>query len=303
MVRAPSIASRRMSACPACCEVSARFPAPIDRAIAGGFSADRLGFAFAAGYHAALCSLVPSVCGTKFAALCATEEAGAHPRDIRTSLDRGSDGRLYLNGNKRWATLAPLADELFIVASTGKDKEGKNRLCLVRIGKCRPGIRVVPMQDTPFVPEIPHARVVLESVPVDEDDVLEGDGYDAYLKPFRTIEDVHVHGALLGYLIGAARRHRWPTGVVERLSAATVGIRSLAAAPPSAPEVHVAVAGMLDEARRIVEDTSELWTSAGNGERGRWARDRALLDVAAKARAARRERAWEAIGAAQSSGP
>src|SRR5262245_11666572 len=74
-------------------DLRARFASPIDRAIAGGRSAGRLGFAFAAGYHAALSALFPSIGDERFAALCATEEGGARPRAIRTSLSRGPDGR------------------------------------------------------------------------------------------------------------------------------------------------------------------------------------------------------------------
>ena len=43
-----------------------------------------------------------------------------------------------------------------------------------------------------------------------EADLLPGDGYDIYLKPFRTIEDIHVHAALIGYLVGVARRLEAP---------------------------------------------------------------------------------------------
>ena len=39
-----------------------------------------------------------------------------------------------------------------------------------------------------FVPEISHAEVELDRVKVSDADVLPGDGYDDYLKPFRTIE-------------------------------------------------------------------------------------------------------------------
>ena len=45
---------------------------------------------------------------------------------------------------------------------------------------------------TPFAPEIPHARITLANVTVRDEDVLPGDGYARYLKPFRTIEDTFV---------------------------------------------------------------------------------------------------------------
>jgi hypothetical protein len=66
-------------------ERASAWPHSIDRAIAGGVRADRLGFAFAGGYAAALAALVPGLTG--IAALCATEEGGAHPRAIHTRLE------------------------------------------------------------------------------------------------------------------------------------------------------------------------------------------------------------------------
>src|SRR4051812_21347153 len=87
---------------------------PIESAILGGFCADRVGFAFAAGYHAALRALVPSLPRDHLVGLCATEAGGVHPRAIETRLEGGR-----LRGTKSFATLAPSADELLIVASTG----------------------------------------------------------------------------------------------------------------------------------------------------------------------------------------
>ena len=79
---------------------------PVDRAIAGGAAVDRLGYAFAAGYAAALHALVPELERPPvLASLAATEEGGAHPRAIRTTLTREGD-HWRLSGHKRWVTLA-----------------------------------------------------------------------------------------------------------------------------------------------------------------------------------------------------
>ena len=94
---------------------------PIDRALVLGACADRLGFAFAAGYSAALAALVPSTEGV--ATLCATEEGGAHPRAIKMTLANGE-----LDGHKKWATIGDRAASLLVVASIGTDAAGKNRL-------------------------------------------------------------------------------------------------------------------------------------------------------------------------------
>ncbi len=45
---------------------------------------------------------------------------------------------------------------------------------------------------TRFVPEVPHARVQLNDVRLDAAALLPGDGYQAYVQPFRSIADMHV---------------------------------------------------------------------------------------------------------------
>src|SRR5215471_4551985 len=98
--------------------VRARFSSPVERALAGGRAADRLGFAFAAGYEAAVHALVPSLPEEAVAGFSVSEEGGNHPRAIETKLERAVDGYL-LSGKKRWSTMAPLSDLLVVVARTG----------------------------------------------------------------------------------------------------------------------------------------------------------------------------------------
>jgi acyl-CoA dehydrogenase len=268
---------------------------PFDRAFAGGVYADRLGFAFAGGYAEALRALVPSLAPGSIAALCATEEGGNQPRAIRTRLVASVPGHHTLTGHKKWASVATAASSLLVVASTGEDG-GKNRLRVVRVSSDAAGVRLHP-SSAPFVPEIPHAEVELDGVIVADADVLPGDGYDDYLKPFRTIEDLHVHGAIAGYLIGVARRKRFPRALQERLLVLALATRALAAADPKAATTHAALAGVLDLAHRLVDELEPLWAAVPDDEWTRWQRDRPLLRVAGTARAARRDRAWATLGA------
>ena len=271
----------------------AAWTAPFDRAFAGGACADRLGFAFAGGYAEALRALVPDLPAGALASLCATEDGGGHPRAIRTRLVATGAGRYTLSGRKKWATVASAAASLLVVASTGEDA-GINRLRVVRVPASAPGLRLSPSA-APFVPEIPHAEVELDSVSVSDADLLPGDGYDEYLKPFRTIEDIHVHGALAGYLLGVARRHRLSCELHERLLALAVALRGLAHAGPKAATTHAALAGTLELARAAVGELEPAWAALGGDEWARWQRDRPLLQVAGKARAARRDRAWSIL--------
>src|ERR1041385_576759 len=205
-----------------------RFPEPIDWALAGGFSADRLAGAFVSGYQAALRVLFPSLDIASMAALCVTEESGNHPRAIRTTLETHVGERIALRGKKRWSTLGPLADVLFVVATTGSGDDGRPRLRSVAVPRGAPGLAMTPMPPTPFVPEVPHAELTLDGVELPASSVLAGDGYAEHVKPFRTIEDVHVQAAVLGYLMSVAVRYGFPIELRERLLALVAAIRAVA---------------------------------------------------------------------------
>ncbi len=171
----------------------------------------------------------------------------------------------------------------------------------MRVPTNAPGLRITAAP-APFVPEIEHATVELTDVPVTEADILPGDGYADYLKPFRTVEDAHVHAALAAYLLGVARRRGW-RDYTERMLALALATRAVATAEPKLATTHIALAGVLALAAREVADLEAHWaaavTAAGqaspDAEHARWLRDRPLLETAASARAARRERAWEQL--------
>lgn len=271
--------------------------APIERAAAGGFTADRLAYAFAAGYHNALRALLPDLPDDLPAALCITEDGGAHPRAIATRLETPAEGTWRLTGTKRWATLADRARILFVAASTGQTPDGRNQLRLVRVPVDAPGVTITLMPETAFTPEIRHAVVRFDAVPISATDVLPGDGYQHYIKPFRTVEDLHVHAALAGHLLGVARRHRWPRESCEQLATFLAALRTLADAPPSSAAVHVTLAGLLELLGRFLTETRAHWELVDAEARARWDRDQGLLAVAARARVQRREAAWQALTA------
>jgi len=255
-----------------------RFERPVERALVSALQADRLAHAFASGYQAALCFMFPLLARHARAALCATEAGGGHPRELKTAL---KDGRL--SGTKTFVTGAPLAEQLFVVASIG-ERDGKNQLRVARIEPGAAGVSLSAMPELPFVPELPHAEVTFTAAAAAE--VLEGDGWERYLKPFRTIEDVHVHAALLGYLVSLGRRSGWP---LERLAACCVTASALAARAPSDPATHVALAGLIAETRALLEALD--FSAVPQPERERWERDKPLLDVAGRVRQKRLEKA------------
>ncbi len=270
------------------------FEAPIDRAIVGALAVDRVAWAFAGGYVSALQQMIPALGRADFASLAATEEGGAHPRAIQTTLGGGR-----LRGGKRWVTLpghegAP--STFFVVARRPEaDAAGRPQLALVRVRSDAPGV-LVTRSSAPFVPELSHGELALD-VAVEESDVLPGDGYADYLKPFRTVEDLHVHGALVGLMLGYAQRVDGPKPPRERLLAALVGIRSLALADPKSPAVHLALAGVISSVESARRELEPCFLGLDDATRAAWTRDAVLFSVANKARAARLEAAWAPGGA------
>jgi acyl-CoA dehydrogenase len=282
----------RVEACP--------YADPIDAALYAGWAADRLGYAFVGGYEAALRALLLGAgvrLRSKRVSLAATESGGAHPRAIETRLvgfDR-SDGELRLRGEKTFATLASASETLLVVASRGVGDDGKNRLSLVQVDRSAEGVTIEDRPTVAFAPEIPHARVKLDDVAVRAEDVLPGDGYSSYLKPFRTIEDIHVLAACLAHLVRASRLYRFDSAVTEGALALASALRDLARRNPSASETHLALSGSLRATRRLIAESDAEWDKADETSRERWRRDLGLLVVADNARNKRTEAAWTAI--------
>jgi acyl-CoA dehydrogenase len=265
----------------------------IQQAIVGGFVADRVGWAFASGYQAALRSLFPDAPDNKLCALCVTEADGNTPKAIKSTLT-GSAGGWLLNGAKRWTTLGP-EGSLFFVAARDEAASGERAaIKLARVASGSAGLDIQDMPATKFVPEVPHAQLKFENVKVEG--LLPGDGYELYVKPFRTVEDIHVQAAVLAYLMREAQRFGWPEHWIERLSALLAALATLSDMPPSHAETHVGLAGALRISSGLIEEAEAFWLkSATDPATLRWHRDRELLKVAARTRELRTQRAWQKL--------
>jgi alkylation response protein AidB-like acyl-CoA dehydrogenase len=279
---------------------------PVALAIAGGYAADRIGWAFASGYQAALRALLSDLPPDTIAAFCVTEADGNRPKDIRTTLERGGDAGWRLSGSKRWTTLGPDGG-IFIVAARDARVSGERpAIRMVRVPSASPGVTIEPMPPTRFVPEVPHAQLRFDGVALAAGALLPGDGYDDYVKPFRCIEDVYVSAATLAYTLREARRFGWPQDWLQRALAVLEALRGLAGEDPTAAATHLALAGALAAHAQLLEEADAHWARAEHAPdaaaRGRWLRDRELGSVAGKARALRTERAWQRRGAPGRSG-
>ncbi len=273
--------------------IAAQHPDPIHQAIVGGFVADRVGWAFASGYQAALRALFPDAPADRICALCVTEADGNSPKAIRSSLKKaGGDWRL--NGSKRWTTLGPDGALFFVAARDEAASGARASIRVARVDSNAPGLKIESMPATKFVPEVPHARLQFENVPVAA--LLPGDGYDLYVKPFRTVEDIHVQAAVLSYLMREGQRLSWPQHWLERLSALLAAMGKLADMPAAHAETHIALAGALAIGAGLIGETEDFWRGcADDPAAARWQRDRDLLKVAGSAREQRTKRAWETL--------
>lgn len=280
--------------------LAARHRAPFALSVAGGLAADRAGWAFASAYQAALRALVPGLPDDLVAAFCVTEATGNRPRDIHTVFRDAGDGRLAITGAKRWSTLGPGSTLLLIVGQTDPAADApaaRSTLKVAPVPASAPGVVVEPMPPTAFVPEVPHARIRLEGAQVPADSLLPGDGYDRYVKPFRTIEDTHINAALTAWLLREARVRGWPPAFAERLLAALAALERVSTMAPASPACHLTLTGTLDWCQRLYAEAGPLWEGCGDpAAAARWTRDAALFGLASTIREQRALRAWERIG-------
>ena len=266
---------------------------PVDAAVVGGFTGDRPAYAFASGYEAALRQMVPSLPDGVVAAICVTESGGAHPRAIESRLEPADEPDTYtLSGDKTFVTCANEAGILLVAATMGTDATGRNRIRLAMVERIASGMTITPMEDLPFIPEIKHGTVHLDRVLIEESQLLPGDGYANYIKPFRTIEDLHVIAGLLGYLFREACRFKWPRDIREEILCLLIGIKALVGHDPLAAEVHIATGGLMRQVNNLLDRIEPLWDQVAPEIQRRWIRDRNMLNIAANARAKRLESAW-----------
>ncbi|RMD84408.1 MAG: acyl-CoA dehydrogenase [Candidatus Dadabacteria bacterium] len=276
-------------------EQACRFERPIQWAVAGGFLSDRLGYSLAAGIQAAGRELFPSLEPHQIAALCVTEETGAHPRQLTARIEPVAGG-WRLEGRKKWSTLAPRADVLFVAAVRDRDESGRNRIVLARVERSAPGVCVRAMEPTPFAPEIEHGIVELRGVEVSEQALLPGDGYASYIKPFRTLEDTFVAAAVGGSLLAAAWRYGFPRHAEGRVLAMLAVLDQVAQAEPDDPAAHLLLDAALSELDALADPAAPWWARVPDRIRELWQRDRPLLGVASRVRAQRFQRARERLG-------
>lgn len=276
--------------------LTAGVSSPLSLALRGGFEADRLGWAFSAGYQAALRAMLPAIDGDEIVAFGATESGGNRPRHIATTCEALPEAGWRLDGQKRWITLGAACTSLLIVARQADSDPERPQLVVLHVPVDTPGVSLPASTPLPFIPEVPHTQCVLDNVRLPATAILPGDGYNDYLKPFRTIEDQYVNLALLACTVREARARQWPVALRARLLACVSGLAALTTQPAPSPVTHAVLDGLLAETARALGEAGEQLAAAQDTFATRWQRDVPLFSVAGKARELRAQRAWERLG-------
>jgi alkylation response protein AidB-like acyl-CoA dehydrogenase len=144
--------------------------APIDIALAGAFLADRLPWAFTAGYQATLQSAFPTLPDDGWAAFAATEDTKEPDRHPGTTLVESNDGFL-LNGNKAWVAHSRSVDHLIItINDPGGDKRRARGLI---INSDRAGVVLSHREKSDFLSAMSQGFANFDNVEIDRSETFE----------------------------------------------------------------------------------------------------------------------------------
>lgn len=271
---------------------------PFERLVHVAMRVDRRTTASAAGHQAAIYRLFPDMPSGHITAFCVSEEGGARPTAIQSTLREKESGALVLNGEKKWGTMSPDADTLFVAASTGVetvDGRERNQIRMVGIPADRSGIELTPRTYGDVESELRIADLSLHDVEVHPGEVKDGDGFQRYVKPFRLIEDVFGCAATQIGVFCLGRRNGWRTETLEDLLGLITHAWAIAQTDMAAPPAVLTMAAYFRRSSDVWQSLREDWQSASDEERLRWSPESGLLEVAQKARDLGRERAWTAV--------
>src|SRR5690606_25172185 len=144
----------------------------------------------------------------------------------------------------------------------------------------------------PLMPDIGHARLHLDNCFCER---LPGDGWDSYVKPFRSIEDGHVLAALGAWLYGVGHDSGWPQELQLRLLALLAGCAEVVRHSPGEPVTHLLLAGLFAQFKALRPELDAAMAAGPQQWASLWARDCNLLEVARTAREKRLEKALAAL--------
>ncbi|MCW1247892.1 acyl-CoA dehydrogenase family protein, partial [Pseudomonas sp. SAICEU22] len=205
------------------------------------------------------------------------------PADMQTRL-----GDLRLNGRKDFVTAGDAAEWLLVAARSEAPEDERVRLSLAVVYAGEPGVTLEKLPALPFMPDISHGRVLLDGA---QCELLAGDGWDAYVKPFRTLEDLYVLSAMTAWLYGVGQECDWPQALQLRLLALLAGCGEASRHNPSSAATHVLLGGLFAQFQGLEAELNDVLAGGPAVWREMWVRDKAVMDIAAGARAKRLDKA------------
>lgn len=260
--------------------------APFELAALGGRAMATPGLAFLVGYQAALRVLWPSA-PPSLGALCATERRSVRPADMHTRLDG-----LRLTGSKDFVT-AGLEAEWLLVAARSETAGAAPQLNLAVVYPGEPGVTLEPLPTLPLMPEVGHGRLLLEQATCE---LLAGVGWDAYVKPFRSLEDLYVLTALTAWLYGVGQESAWPQDLRLQLLGLLAGCAEGSRQCADSVGCHLLLGGLFAQFQAL-RGAIDAALAAGPVHWAQiWQRDQGVMALAAAARDKRLNKAWVAAG-------
>ena len=257
---------------------------PFELATVGGRLMATPGLAFLVGYQAALRMLWPSA-PPSLGAMCATEQRSLRVADMQTRLND-----LRVSGRKDFVTAGDAADWLLVAARSEESGETA-RLSLAVVYPGEPGVRVEKLPAIPLMPDISHGRLFLNNALCE---LLAGDGWDAYVKPFRTLEDIYVLSAMTAWLYGVGHDSDWSQALQLRLLALLAGCAEVSRQAPNNPVGHLLLGGLFAQFDGLKAEVNQALAEGPSHWAAMWQRDQAVMDLAAGARGKRLAKALAA---------
>lgn len=260
--------------------------APFELAVLGARAMATPGLAFLVGYQAALRVLWPSA-PASLGALCATERRSVRPADMHTRLVG-----LRLNGNKDFVT-AGLDAEWLLVAARSEALGEAPRLNLAVVYPGEAGVTLEALPTLPLMPEVGHGRLHLQDAACE---LLAGDGWDAYVKPFRSLEDLYVLASLTAWLYGVGQECDWPQELRLRLLGLLAGCAEGSRQCADSVGCHLLLGGLFSQFQELRGAIDKALLAGPEQWAQLWQRDQGVLALATAAREKRLAKAWVAAG-------
>lgn len=246
----------------------------LELAVLGGYRAASPGLAFMAGYQAALRALWPAA-PLSLGALCVTEQRSTRPADLQCRLL--ADG---LRGSKDY--LAGGTDvQWLLVAARIEPPDERAQLGLYVLPSDAAGVQITAGPPLPMLPDVPHARLQLSAAAAER---LPGDGWADYVKPFRSLEDLHVLTAMCAWVYGIGVRQDWPLALRLRLLAVLAGCAGVADMQLHTASGHLALAAVSAQFSDLRAPLNVAFNDGPAHLAEQWRRDQRVLDLAQVAR-------------------